>query len=205
MENIYCNGQVKANYLELKSSFEALTEIGGGFYISDPVNVWIELGRRDGTPGTPYIDFHTDGNPNTDYNVRIIANGNKLLMEASDGVKANNKFIQLGNVLVRGVRHNTNSSTQTITIPARAKTIQFVAYTSQTNFVYGKVLHFDDLVYYKDLLRGEMYFLNERDVYYRCNYSITYDETTGGTLSFSKITENGFLNAGNNLYYIIRD
>lgn len=39
MENIYCNGQVKANYLELKSSFEALTEIGGGFYISDPVNV----------------------------------------------------------------------------------------------------------------------------------------------------------------------
>lgn len=35
MANINCNGQVNANNLELKSSFEALTEIGGGFYISD--------------------------------------------------------------------------------------------------------------------------------------------------------------------------
>lgn len=93
MANINCNGQVKANTLELKSSFEALTEIGGGFHISDPVNVGIELGRRDGTPGTPYIDFHTDGNPNTDYNARIIANENKLDVYAQDGLFLNNNKI----------------------------------------------------------------------------------------------------------------
>lgn len=93
MANINCSGQVKANNLELKSSFEALTEIGGGFKISDPVNVGIELGRKDGTPGTPYIDFHTDGNPNTDYNSRINANGNQLDVYAQGGLLLNNNKI----------------------------------------------------------------------------------------------------------------
>ena len=126
-------------------------------------------------------------------------------MEASDGVKVNNKFIQLGNVLVRGVRHNTNSGTQTITIPARAKTIQFVAYTNQSNLIFGKPLYFDDLVYFKNQIKGETFFLNERDVYYRCNYNISYEEITGGTLTFTKITEGGFFDTGYNLYYVIRD
>ena len=50
-----------------------------------------------------------------------------------------------------------------------------------------------------------MYFLNERDVYYRFNYNISYEETTGGTLTFTKITEGGFFDTGYNLYYVIRD
>lgn len=205
MANINCNGKIQTEQIEINGAFTALKNIGGGFQISDPVNVGIELGRVDGISGTPYIDFHTDGNLNTDYNARIIANGNKLSMEASDGVTVNSKHIQLGNVLDRGVRNNANSGTQTITIPARAKTIQFVAYTNQSNLIFGKSLYFDDLVYFKNQLKGETFFLNERDVYYRCNYSINYEETIGGIFTFTKISEGGFLNAGDNLYYVVRD
>ena len=93
MENINSNGLVKASNLELNNSFSALNNIGGGFKISDPINVGIELGRMDGTPGTPYIDFHTDGNPNTDYNVRMLAEGGCLKFSATDGLKLNEKKI----------------------------------------------------------------------------------------------------------------
>lgn len=79
-----------AENLSLEGSFTALNNIGGGFSISDPTNVGIELGRRDGTGGTPYIDFHTDGGANTDYNARIIARKSQLEIVAGGGLKLNN-------------------------------------------------------------------------------------------------------------------
>lgn len=85
-DNIY---DANTHNLSLLGSFSALNNIGGGFSISDPVNVGIELGRKDGTPGTPYIDFHTDGNPNTDYNVRLLASGSELQITAADGISIN--------------------------------------------------------------------------------------------------------------------
>lgn len=104
MANIKCNGKVEAQTVEainmetqnintqvidVQGVFSALRNIGGGFEISDAINVGIELGRRDGTPGTPYIDFHTDGQNETDYNVRMIANGSQLEFVAESGIKIN--------------------------------------------------------------------------------------------------------------------
>lgn len=80
---------LSADALTLSGSFTALTNVGGGFSISDPTNVGIELGRRDGTSGTPYIDFHTDGQGGTDFNSRILALGNGLFITATDGLKIN--------------------------------------------------------------------------------------------------------------------
>lgn len=85
-DNIY---DANTHNLSLLGSFSALNNIGGGFSISDPVNVGIELGRKDGTPGTPYFDFHTDGNPNTDFNVRLLASGSELQITAADGISIN--------------------------------------------------------------------------------------------------------------------
>ena len=85
-DNIY---DANTHNLSLLGSFSALNNIGGGFSISDPVNVGIELGRRDGTSGTPYLDFHTDGNPNTDFNVRMLASGSELQITAADGISIN--------------------------------------------------------------------------------------------------------------------
>ena len=89
--NIYNaqNGTLSAHSLYLNGSFSALTDIGTGFSISDPVNVGIELGRRDGQTGTPYIDFHTDGKAGTDFNSRILAENNALYITAQGGVKIN--------------------------------------------------------------------------------------------------------------------
>lgn len=85
-DNIY---DANTHNLSLLGSFSALNNIGGGFSISDPVNVGIELGRKDGTPGTPYIDFHTDGQASTDFNSRILASGSELQITASGGVSIN--------------------------------------------------------------------------------------------------------------------
>lgn len=51
--------------------------IGPSLTLLNSPNGGIEIGRRDGTTSTPYIDFHTDGNPisSTDYNVRLMASG----------------------------------------------------------------------------------------------------------------------------------
>lgn len=51
--------------------------IGPSLTLLNSPNGGIEIGRRDGTTSTPYIDFHTDGNPisSTDYNVRMMASG----------------------------------------------------------------------------------------------------------------------------------
>ena len=85
-DNIY---NANTHNLSLLGSFSALNNIGGGFSISDPVNVGIELGRKDGTSGTPYIDFHTDGQASTDFNSRILASGSELQITASGGVSIN--------------------------------------------------------------------------------------------------------------------
>lgn len=93
MANVKIEGKVQAKTLELEGDFSALKNVGGGFYISDPKNVGIELGRRDGTTGTPYIDFHTDGKGNTDYNARLIAVGNYLNVNADGGLKINGNSV----------------------------------------------------------------------------------------------------------------
>lgn len=51
--------------------------VGSSLTLLQSPNGGIEIGRRDGTTSTPYIDFHTDGNAInvTDYNVRMIASG----------------------------------------------------------------------------------------------------------------------------------
>ena len=49
----------------------------------------MEIGRRDGTAGTPYIDFHTDGSSSTDYNSRLLASGNQVQITASGGLILN--------------------------------------------------------------------------------------------------------------------
>lgn len=52
-------------------------QIGPSLTLLNSPNGGIEIGRRDNTTSTPYIDFHTDGNPisSTDYNVRMMASG----------------------------------------------------------------------------------------------------------------------------------
>lgn len=89
MANAKIEGKVQAKTMELEGGFSALNNLNGGFSISDIVNVGVELGRKDGTPGTPYIDFHTDGKQSTDYNSRLIAHGNYLDVSAVDGLKVN--------------------------------------------------------------------------------------------------------------------
>lgn len=83
-------GKWKSDSLELQGGFTALKKIGGGFMISDEVNVGMELGRKDGTAGTPYFDFHTDGKDTTDFNSRILAKGNGIYVTANDGLFLNN-------------------------------------------------------------------------------------------------------------------
>lgn len=57
--------------VNINGTFSALNNIGGGFAISDSTNVGMELGRRDGTYGTPYLDFHANANTK-DYDARIL-------------------------------------------------------------------------------------------------------------------------------------
>lgn len=98
MANIECKGKIKTQNLEIEGAFTALKNIGEGFSISDPVNVGIEIGRKDGISGTPYIDFHTDGNADTDFNSRIIATNNKLAITAIDGLMLNDQNVLAGSV-----------------------------------------------------------------------------------------------------------
>ena len=65
------------------------TALNGNFSFSDTTNIGMELGRRDGTAGTPYIDFHTDGSSSTDYNSRLLATGNQIQVTASGGLSLN--------------------------------------------------------------------------------------------------------------------
>jgi len=76
---------IKNNYVKLSGGqnidgykkFLQDLQIGPSLTLLNSPNGGIEIGRRDGTTSTPYIDFHTDGNPisSTDYNVRMMASG----------------------------------------------------------------------------------------------------------------------------------
>lgn len=105
------------------------TALNGGFSFSDPVNVGMELGRRDGTPGTPYIDFHTDGSSSTDYNSRIFATGNGLQITAEDGVSINGNNINAISMAPANyssrIEVSVTSSPMTYTAPANG---YFVVY-----------------------------------------------------------------------------
>ncbi len=83
-------GKIKGSSAYFPNGFGALgTEAIPSFTFSDAVNVGMELGRRDGTAGTPYIDFHTDGSSSTDFNARMLASGNALNITATGGLLVN--------------------------------------------------------------------------------------------------------------------
>ena len=71
MANLKCNGKVEANSLDL--------------------NIGVDVGRKDGVVGTPYLAFYTDGS--TNYNSRILSTGNSLKITASGGVYVNDKSL----------------------------------------------------------------------------------------------------------------
>ncbi len=130
-------------------------------------------------------------------NQMVSANGNYLFL--------NNKKLQFGTVLKRGVLHSTNSQ-QTISIPANAKTIQFIAHSNQSGYyIWGKPIYLEDISYFKSNNNANMYLLDERDVFYRCTFTISYNETTGGSMSLTLTAQGGFYGVGNYLYYVIRD
>ena len=92
--------------------------LNGNFSFSDTTNIGMELGRRDGTAGTPYIDFHTDGSSSTDYNSRLLATGNQLQVTASGGFSVNGKNIEIFDSVV------DTGNAVTVTAPASGDTIQ---------------------------------------------------------------------------------
>lgn len=77
------------------SATGTISALDGGLSISDPNNIGLELGRKDGTAGTPYIDFHTDGDSATDYNSRILASGSNLNITADGGLYVNGTQVSL--------------------------------------------------------------------------------------------------------------
>ena len=82
--------------------------LNGNFSFSDPTNIGMEIGRKDGTAGTPYIDFHTDGNSGTDCNSRLLATGNQLQITASEGLTLNGN--QVLSAIYSRVSFNLNTS-----------------------------------------------------------------------------------------------
>lgn len=74
-------------------TIKTLTRYGNAFELRFDGNTGMEIGRKDGTKGSAYIDFHTDGNAKTDFNSCIIAQGNSLDIKATDGLKINGKSL----------------------------------------------------------------------------------------------------------------
>lgn len=72
--------------------------LNNNFRFGDTTNIGMELGRQDGTAGTPYIDFHTDGKSSTDYNSRLLATGNQLQITASGGLSLNGKDVLVNQI-----------------------------------------------------------------------------------------------------------
>lgn len=109
-------GKWKSDTIEIDGSFVALNKNGGGFSVTDDGNVGVEIGKRDGTAGTPYIDFHTDGSSSTDYNARIIGNGNALHINANGGLFINNwKALALRNKVSKSTTVTLTGGTTTRT------------------------------------------------------------------------------------------
>lgn len=88
------------------------TALNGNFKFGDTTNIGMEIGRQDGTPGNPYIDFHTDGKSSTDFNVRLFATANKLTIYASDGVELTGNLTgkYLTGTWLQGTASNHSSS-----------------------------------------------------------------------------------------------
>lgn len=82
--------------------------LNGNFSFSDTANIGMEIGRIDGTAGTPYIDFHTDGKSETDYNSRLLATGNQLQFTANSGMTLNSN--QILSAVYSKVSFNLNTS-----------------------------------------------------------------------------------------------
>ena len=77
------NNQTLNGALSVYDNFKAYTRYGNAFELRfSGGNTGLEIGRRDGTAGSAYIDFHTDGKSATDFNNRIIANGNNLEIQS---------------------------------------------------------------------------------------------------------------------------
>lgn len=116
--NTYANKGAQ-NIWTAEQKFNAgFTALNGNFSFSNTANIGMEIGRRDGTAGTPYIDFHTDGSSSTDYNSRLLATGNQLQVTASGGFSVNGKNIEIFDSVV------DSGNAVTITAPASGDTIQ---------------------------------------------------------------------------------
>lgn len=116
--NTYANKGAQ-NIWTAEQKFNAgFTALNGNFSFSDTANIGMEIGRRDGTAGTPYIDFHTDGSSSTDYNSRLLATGNQLQVTASGGFSVNGHNIEELDMVV------DSGNAITMTAPASGDTVQ---------------------------------------------------------------------------------
>lgn len=89
--SLYGNQEIQGvkTFSDPAAFLNGFSALHGNFSFGDTLNVGMELGRRDGIPGTPYIDFHSDGSPATDFNTRLLCAGNTLQWTASDGMFLN--------------------------------------------------------------------------------------------------------------------
>lgn len=76
--NVTINGSLNGSVVKFGDAELDGTNQGGS----------MELGSLSQV-STPFIDFHTDGNPNTDFNVRLLASGSELQITAADGISIN--------------------------------------------------------------------------------------------------------------------
>lgn len=92
MANIKCNGSIQTNNIEIENGLSAFNNVGGGFVVTDPINIGLEMGRKDGIEGTPFINFYTQGGSSA-FDSRLLAEGNQIKISADGGVFINNKPI----------------------------------------------------------------------------------------------------------------
>lgn len=88
--NVTINGSLNGSVVKFGDAELDGTNQGGS----------IELGSLSKI-SSPFIDFHTDGNPNTDYNVRLLATSSELRITAGSGVSINGSDI---------ITHGSNSN-----------------------------------------------------------------------------------------------
>ena len=118
LEKTYVDRFTDQSVKGIKSFEDGIKALGLGFEVADNTNIGIELGRRDGVAGTPYIDFHTDGTT-ADYNVRLLATGSKLTLNGNEIVsqvsisKADSGYLKLANGIILQWGTTTPNNTQT--------------------------------------------------------------------------------------------
>jgi hypothetical protein len=125
-------GKIKGSSAYFPNGFGALgTEAIPSFTFSDAVNVGMELGRRDGTAGTPYIDFHTDGSSSTDFNARMLASGNALNITATGGLLVNGTNVGVNSYSLNESGYNG-----------------YIRYDNGLQIVWGRVTGYNKTFYY---------------------------------------------------------